>query len=105
MNKLRIKKGDTVKVLSGKDKGKTGKVISVIPTIGKLVVENINLHTRFEKSKKAGEKGKQVSFSAPVPVSKVQLVDPHSGNPTRIKYTFLENGKKQRTSKDSGKSI
>lgn len=105
MNKLRIKKGDTVKVLSGKDKGKTGKVLSVMPAFGKLVVENVNLHTRFEKSKKAGEKGKQVSFSSPLPISKVQLVDPHSGNPSRVTFTFLENGKKQRTAKKSGKSI
>ena len=55
MNKLRIKKGDTVKVLSGKDKGKTGKVISVMPKSAKVVVENVNMHTRFEKAKKANQ--------------------------------------------------
>lgn len=105
MNKLRIKKGDTVKVLSGKDKGKTGKVISVIPKINKLVVENVNMHTRFEKAKKAGEKGKKITFSGALPVSKVQLVDPHSGNPSRVTYKFLEDGKKQRTAKESGKAV
>jgi large subunit ribosomal protein L24 len=103
--KLRIKKGDTVKLLSGKDKGKTGKVISVHPAIGKLVVENVNMHTRFEKAKKAGEKGKKISFPASLPVSKVQLIDPHSGNPSRVTYQFLENGTKQRTAKASGKAV
>ena len=50
MNKLKIKTGDTVKVLSGKDKGKTGKVLKVMPKISKVMVENVNVHTRFERS-------------------------------------------------------
>ena len=105
MNKLRIKTGDTVKVLSGKDKGKTGKVIRVMPKLGKVVVENVNLHTRFEKAKKSGEKGKQVTFPGSLPVSKLMLVDPNSGSGTRVSFTFLENGSKQRIAKKSGKSI
>jgi len=105
MNKLRIKTGDTVKVLSGKDKGKTGKVIKVLPKIGKLTVENVNTRTRFERSKKAGEPGKKVSFFASLPISKVMLVDPNSGETSRVSFTFLENGSKQRIAKASGKSI
>jgi large subunit ribosomal protein L24 len=105
MNKLRIKTGDTVKLLSGKDKGKTGKVIRVFPKTGKLVVEGVNLHTRFERSKKAGNSGKKVTFFASLFASKVMLVDPNSGNPTRVSFTFLENGNKQRIGKDSGKAI
>jgi large subunit ribosomal protein L24 len=105
MIKLRIKKGDTVKVLSGKDKGKTGKVISVMPKLSKVVVENVNVHTRFEKAKKAGEKGKKVEFPGSLPISKVQLIDPHSGNPSRVTFTFLENGNKQRTAKASNKAV
>jgi len=105
MNKLRIKTGDTVKLLSGKDKGKTGKVIKVFPKTGKLVVEGVNLHTRFERSKKAGSGGKKVTFFASLFASKVMLVDPNSGNPTRVSFTFLENGNKQRIGKDSGKAI
>ena len=62
MNKFKIKTGDTVKVLSGKDKGRTGKVIKVLPKLAKLVVENVNLRTRFERAKKAGEKGKKVTI-------------------------------------------
>lgn len=105
MNKLKIKKGDTVKVLSGKYKGNTGKVLQVMPKFSKIVVENVNLKTRFEKAKKAGEKGKKVSFPSPMPVGKVMLIDSNSGNTTRIGYNFLENGKKQRISKESGKAI
>ena len=105
MNKLRIKTGDTVKILSGKDKGKTGKVIKVLPKIAKLVVENVNSHTRFERSKQAGQPGKKISFFAPLSVSKVMLLDPNSGNPTRVGFNFLDNGSKQRIGKDSGKAV
>lgn len=105
MNKLKLKKGDTVKVLSGKDKGQTGKILSVIPAKSKVVVENVNMHFRFEKAKKAGEKGKKVEFSSPLAISKVMLIDSNSGNPTRVGYKLLENGKKQRMGKDSGKAV
>jgi large subunit ribosomal protein L24 len=105
MNKLRIKKGDTVKVLSGKDRGRTGKVISVLPKIAKVVVENANSHTRFERAKKVGGKGKKITFFAPLPISKVQLVDSNTGNPSRISYKILDNGNKQRIAKVSGKAI
>ena len=102
---MRIKKGDTVKVLSGKDKGKTGKVLQVFPATNKALVENVNLHTKFEKSKKAGQPGKKISFSSPLPIGKIQLVDPHSGKPTRVTYQLLESGVKQRMAKASGKAI
>ena len=105
MNKLRIKKGDTVKVLSGKDKGKEGKVMEVFPKFSKAVVENVNMHTRFEKSKKAGQPGKKVVFSSPMHISKLQLMDPNSGEPSRVGYTILENKTKQRMAKASNKAI
>jgi large subunit ribosomal protein L24 len=105
MNKLKIKKGDTVKVLSGKDKNKTGKVITVMPAWGKVVVENVNLHTHFERSKQAGQPGTKVVAPSPMPVGKVQLVDSASGSPSRVGYKFLENGNKQRVAKKSGKAI
>ena len=105
MNKLRIKTGDTVKVISGKDKGKTGKVLKVLPKAGKIVVENVSIHTRFQRSKKAGEPGKKVTFSAGLPISKVMLLDPNSGEPSRVSFTFLENGSKQRIAKASGKAV
>ncbi len=104
-NKMKIRKGDMVKVLSGKDKNKTGKVLTVMPSWGKLVVENINLHTHFERSKQAGQPGQKVVAPSPLPVGKVQLVDSSSGSPSRVGYKFLENGKKQRVAKKSGKAI
>ncbi len=105
MNKLRLKKGDSVKVLSGKDKGKTGKILEVLPKIFKVVVEGVNTHTRFEKSKKAGQPGKKVEFFSPLPISKVQLLDPDSGKPTRVGYNLLENKTKERIAKVSKKVI
>jgi large subunit ribosomal protein L24 len=102
--KLKIRKGDTVKVLSGKDKGKTGKVLRVLPAMGKVVVENVNVHTKFERSKRPGQPGQRISAASPLPVSKVMLMDSGSGKATRIGYQFLENGVKQRIARVSGKA-
>ena len=105
MNKLKVKKGDTVRVLSGKDKGKTGKVITVLPSLGRLVVEGVNVHTKFERSRQAGQPGKKISFPAPMPAGKAMLLDPNSGQTSRVGYKFLENGNKQRVAKASGKAV
>jgi large subunit ribosomal protein L24 len=105
MNKLKIKKGDTVKVLSGRDRGKTGKVMSVDTKRGMVVVENVNMHTRFQKSRKAGQPGTRVTSSSPLLAGKVQLVDPASGKPTRVGFKVLENGTKQRVAKGSGQAV
>ena len=103
--RLKIRKGDTVKVLSGKDKGKTGKILMVYPKSRKVVIENVNMHTRFEKSRKAGQPGKKIVFSSPLPISKVMLIDSNTGHGTRVGFTFLENGSKQRIARTSGKAI
>lgn len=103
--KMKIKKGDTVKVLSGKDKGKTGKVLTVDGKRGSVVVESVNLHTRFQRSKKAGQPGTRVTLPSPLPAGKLQLVDPTSGKPTRIGYKVLENGTKQRVARKSGQAV
>lgn len=102
--KLKIKKGDSVKVLSGKDKGKTGKVLTVIPKIGRAVVENLNLHTRFEKARKSGQPGKQVVLPSPMAISKLQLIDPNNGKPTRVGFR-IEGGVKQRIGKKSNQPV
>lgn len=102
--KLKIRKGDTVRVISGKDKGKTGKVLRVLPTMAKVVVENVNIHTKFEKSRRPGQPGQKITSASPFPVSKVMIID-SSGSPTRVGYQFLENGTKQRIGKASGKGI
>ncbi len=104
--KLKIKKGDTVKVLSGKDKGKTGKVLRVLPSVHKVVVENVNVHTKYERPRGTRQRTpQQISFASPMPVSKVMLVDSNSGKPTRVGYQILENGTKQRIAKKSGKAV
>ena len=105
INKMKIKKGDTVKILSGKDKGKTGTVLRTLPTIGKVVVENINMHTKFEKGKTRRQAAQQVTFAGALNVSKVMLMDSNSGKPSRVGYQTLENGTKQRIAKKSVKAI
>lgn len=103
--KMKIKKGDKVKVLSGKDKGKTGTVLRAMPSIGKVVVENVNMHTKFEKGKTARQPGQKITFAGAMHVSKVMLIDSNSGKPSRIGYTVLENGTKQRIARKSGKAV
>ncbi|MDQ3018686.1 MAG: 50S ribosomal protein L24 [bacterium] len=103
--KLKIKKGDTVKILSGKNKGLTGKVLRVIPTINKVVVENVNMHTKFQKARRAGQPGTQITLPSPLQISKVMLIDSDTGKPTRVGFQILENGNKQRISRKSGKAV
>ena len=81
---MKIKRGHTVKILSGKDRNKTGKVLLVNSKTGRVVVEGINIITRHERSKKAGTKGQKIQLPAPMPLAKVQLLCPHCGKPTRI---------------------
>ncbi len=99
-----LKKGDNVAVLAGKDKGKTGKVISVDRKSMRVTVEAINMHTRFEK-KHTGKPGQKISFPAPMSASKLILVCPNCGKGTRIGHQILENGKKQRICKKCKKAI
>lgn len=103
--KMKIKKGDTVKILSGKDKGKTGTVLRALPGLGKVVVENVNVHTKFAKGRTSRQVGQKISLSSPINVSKVMLIDTNSGQPSRVGYKTLENGTKQRIAKRSGKAI
>lgn len=85
---MNIRKGDTVKILSGKDKGKTGKVTQILPKDYQVVVEGANKMKRHLKSTKQGEKGQIVEFDAPLHLSNVKLVSPKSGKPTRVKMKF-----------------
>lgn len=102
---MKIRTGDTVKVISGKDKGKTGKVLRVLPSLARVVVENVNIHTKYEKSRGPRQRTSQkITTASPLPVSKVMLVD-SSGKPTRVGYQILDNGTKQRIGKASGKAV
>ena len=102
--RLHIKAGDNVKVISGKDKGKEGKVLTVGAQKKTVIVEGINVITKHVKPTRMGQQGGIVKTEAPVYASKVQLVCPKCGKPTRVGHTF-EDGKKLRVCKKCGKSF
>ncbi|NLB61537.1 MAG: 50S ribosomal protein L24 [Clostridiales bacterium] len=104
MNKLKIKSGDTVVVITGEDKGKKGKILNVNPTDRRVIVQNANMITRHTKPRKQGEQGGRIEKEAPLNASNVMLVCPKCSKPTRVGYTF-ENDKKFRTCKKCGKHI
>ena len=96
---MKIKKGDKVKVLAGKDKGKTGKVLQVFGSHGRISVAGVNLLYKNMRSKKQNEKGQRIQFPAPFAISNVVLVCPKCGKATRGSYKILENKKKVRICK------
>ena len=100
---MRIKTGDTVKVIAGKDKGKTGTVLRTLPKEDRVVVEGLNIAKKHVKPSQAGQGGNE-EFPAPIHVSNVKLVDPKSGEATRVGYRF-EDGKKVRFAKKSNETI
>ena len=89
---MNIKKGDTVKVLAGKDRGKTGKVLEVFPKNLRLAVEGLNIHVRFSKPKRQGEKGQRLETPGPMAAGKVMLVCPSCGKPTRVGHEVTATG-------------
>lgn len=95
-NKLHIKTGDTVMVLSGKDKGKKGKVLSADPKAGKVVVEGVSVASRHTKPRRAGETGGILKKSTPIYASKVMLVCSKCGSAARTGHKILEDGTKVR---------
>lgn len=102
---MKIKKGDMVKIITGKDKGKTGKITQVFPALAKVVVEGLNIHQRHLRPRKQGEKGQRIEYSAPITISNVMLIDPRSGLSTRVGYKTLESGEKVRIAKKSGEVV
>ena len=103
--KLHIKKGDTVVVIAGESKGQKGKVLSVQVEKQRAVVEGINLVSKHTKPNAKNTQGGIVKQEAPVHISNLMLVEPASGNPTRIGRRKGENGKLVRYSKKSGEEI
>ncbi len=104
MASARIKKGDSVVVLSGKDKGRTGTVSRVMPSVGKVVVDGVNLATRHRKPTQAEPQGGVVKSEAPMAISKVAIADPKSGVATRVRFE-IRDGKKVRIAVKSGELI
>ena len=106
---MKIKKGDHVQVMAGKDKGASGTVIAAYPATGKVVVEGVNMIKKNKKvtnpGGRAANQGGIVTQEAPIHVSNVQLIDPDTKKPTRAGYRFDENGNKIRISRQGGKDI
>ncbi|HJQ17814.1 MAG TPA: 50S ribosomal protein L24 [Allosphingosinicella sp.] len=104
MSALKIKKGDRVVVLSGKDKGKHGEVTKSFPKDGKVIVAGVNILTRHRKPSQADPQGGLQRTEAPLHVSKVALEDPKTGRPTRVRFETRD-GKKVRVAARSGELI
>ena len=102
--KMKIKKGDEVVILTGKDKGKKGEVLKVIPSESRVVVDGINQAKKHRKPSQASAGGID-TINMPLHVSNVALADPKTGKPTRVGFTTLKDGKKVRVAKASGETI
>ena len=103
--KIKLKKGDSVQVLSGKHKGKTGKVIATHPSENKVTVEGINIVKKHVKPNQAYPQGGIIDLTKPIWVSKVAVIDPTSHKPTRIGFKVDDKGVKTRVYKASGKEM
>jgi large subunit ribosomal protein L24 len=104
MKKLKIKKGDTVYVNAGNDKGKTGKVLSVLKDEDRVIVEGINLVSKHTKPNSKQPQGGIIKQEAPIHISNLNLIDPKSNKPTRVGYR-MDGDKKVRYAKKSGEEI
>ena len=108
MNKVHVKTGDKVIILSGRDKGKEGKVLEVSPSEGKVIVEGCNIATKHAKPRKMGEQGGLLKVETAIYASKVMLVCPKCGKPTRVGHIIETDGDKKtklRVCKKCGKSF
>ena len=104
MASARIKKGDQVVVLSGKDKGRTGEVTKAMPKDGKVLVSGVNVAVRHKKPSQTNPQGGPERIEAPLHISKVALADPKDGKPTRVRFEERD-GKKVRVAVKSGEVI
>ena len=100
----KIKKGDRVHVLAGKDKGKTGDVLKVLPGKGRAVVQGVNIVRRHQRQT-ASQEGGINAKEAPLDLSNLAIEDPKDGKPTRVGFKILEDGRKVRYAKRSGETI
>lgn len=101
---MRVKKGDTVVVIAGKDKGKKGSVVKVFPKANRVLVEGVNVITKHQKPSAMNPQGGIINKEAPVHISNVMPLDPETGKGTRVR-TEMKDGKKVRVAVKSGKEI
>lgn len=102
---MKVRRGDTVKILSGKDRGRRGKVLRVLPRRERVLVEGVNLKKKHRRSRRQDKKGEIILLPAPLSISAVQLVCPQCGKPTRVGYGWNEAGSKVRKCKKCGKPL
>ena len=105
MGAAKIKKGDNVVVRSGKDKGRTGTVLQVMPKDGKVLVQGVNVAARHRKPSQANPQGGIDRREAPMAISKVGVADPKSGKATRVRFETAKDGSKTRIAVKSGEKI
>lgn len=101
---MRIKKGDIVLIISGKYRGKKGKVLKAFPEEMKILVEGVNLIKKHQKPRRTGEKGQIITLPAPIDISNAKLLCPKCNKVTRVGYKIVEN-RKYRTCKKCGQAI
>ena len=93
---MKLKSGDKVKIIAGKDKGKKGKILQVFPLRNKVSVEGINLTIKHMRPRRQNEKGQKIEFPAPMSISNLMLICPRCNKPTRIKYKILDKIEKRK---------
>ena len=103
--KMHVKKGDTVQVISGRDKGKVGEILRTLPKLSKVVVKGVNVKTKHVKPQQEGETGQIVTFEAPIHSSNIMLYSANQKVASRVCYTFTEDGRKVRMLKKTGEII
>jgi len=103
--KMHVRMGDTVQVISGKDKGVVGEVKAVLPHLSRVVVEGVNVRTKHVKPQQEGEKGKIVSVEAPIHSSNVMLYSKKESCVSRVGYSYAEDGSKVRVLKKTGEIL
>ncbi|WP_075631759.1 50S ribosomal protein L24 [Novacetimonas hansenii] len=101
----RIKKGDQVLVITGSSRGTRGEVVTVLPAAEKAIVRGVAIAKRHTRPSRMGEQGGIIEKEMPVHLSNLKLIDPKSGDPTRVGYRVLENGRKVRVAKATGEVI
>lgn len=101
---VRIKSGDTVKVIAGRESGKTGEVERVLTKEDRVVIGGVNIRTRHAQPSQNNQQG-LYTFEAPIHASNVMVIDPSSGEPTRVGFRVKDNGQKVRVAKRSGKDM
>ena len=102
---MHVKKGDTVQVITGRDKGKVGEILRVLPKVSKVVVKDVNVKTKHVKPRQEGESGRIMTFEAPIHSSNVMLYSSKENVASRISYTVTEEGRKVRMLKKTGEII